>query len=189
MKKRACRIPLVIGLGLALASLSQTPPAWGHGGGGGGGAAEGGAGGSGGLSVTFAFSPAPRTALSNVREIYIVQADGAFTDLMMPGVHYFDGTVKKAFAPKKRLGGIYTALRKNHHPDAFTYVFTGKAMTGEEVVAEFPVTVSVVEGEVEWEDDGVNPNGLDPMNDGTDDELLFTADTASVVIRLTYLYG
>lgn len=33
------------------------------------------------------------------------------------------------------------------------------------------------------------PNGLDAMNDGTDDELLFTADTASVVIRLTYLFG
>lgn len=33
------------------------------------------------------------------------------------------------------------------------------------------------------------PNGLDPMNDGSDDELLFTADTASVVIRLTYIYG
>ena len=33
------------------------------------------------------------------------------------------------------------------------------------------------------------PNGLDAMNDGVDDELLFTADTASVVCRLTYLYG
>jgi len=33
------------------------------------------------------------------------------------------------------------------------------------------------------------PNGLDAMNDGTDDEILLTADTASVVTRLTYLYG
>ena len=33
------------------------------------------------------------------------------------------------------------------------------------------------------------PNGLDVMNDTSDDELLFTADTASVVIRLTYIYG
>ena len=33
------------------------------------------------------------------------------------------------------------------------------------------------------------PRGLDTMNDGSDDELLLTADTASVVCRLTYLYG
>ena len=33
------------------------------------------------------------------------------------------------------------------------------------------------------------PDGLDAMNDGVDDELLFTADTASVVTRLTYLFG
>lgn len=33
------------------------------------------------------------------------------------------------------------------------------------------------------------PEGLDAMNDGVDDEILFTANTASVVCRLTYLYG
>lgn len=33
------------------------------------------------------------------------------------------------------------------------------------------------------------PNGLDIMNDGVDDELLLTADTADVLARLTYLFG
>jgi len=33
------------------------------------------------------------------------------------------------------------------------------------------------------------PEGLDPMNDGVDDELLFTADTATVACRLTFLFG
>ncbi len=33
------------------------------------------------------------------------------------------------------------------------------------------------------------PEGLDAMNDGSDDEILLTANTASVVCRLTYLYG
>ena len=165
MKHGALRIVLILGVGLGLGSLSQTPPAWGHGGGGGGGASEGGAGGSGGVSVNFAFSPAPRTALSGIREIYIVQTDGAFTDLMMPRVQYFDGAVEKTFGLQKKTVGIYTVTRKNHHPDAFTYLFTGRAMTGEEVSAEFPVTVGSVEAEVEWEDDGVNPNGLDPTDE------------------------
>ena len=34
-----------------------------------------------------------------------------------------------------------------------------------------------------------SPAGNNAMNDGTDDELLFTADTASVTVKLTYLYG
>lgn len=34
-----------------------------------------------------------------------------------------------------------------------------------------------------------SPAGVSAMNDGTDDELLFTADTASVTVKLTYIYG
>ena len=33
------------------------------------------------------------------------------------------------------------------------------------------------------------PEGLDAMNDGSDDEILLTANSASVICRLTYLYG
>lgn len=34
-----------------------------------------------------------------------------------------------------------------------------------------------------------SPAGISAMNDGSDDELLFTADTASVSIKITYVYG
>ena len=33
------------------------------------------------------------------------------------------------------------------------------------------------------------PAGLDAMNDGSDDEILFSADTASVNVKLTYVFG
>ena len=33
------------------------------------------------------------------------------------------------------------------------------------------------------------PEGIDTLNDGADDEILLTADTASVITRLTYLFG
>ena len=34
-----------------------------------------------------------------------------------------------------------------------------------------------------------SPAGISAMNDGVDDELLVTADTASVTTKLTYIYG
>ena len=33
------------------------------------------------------------------------------------------------------------------------------------------------------------PDGVSAMNDGTDDELLFTSSTANVTVKLTYIYG
>jgi len=35
----------------------------------------------------------------------------------------------------------------------------------------------------------VSPAGVNAMNDGTDDELLITADTASCSVKLTYIFG
>lgn len=33
------------------------------------------------------------------------------------------------------------------------------------------------------------PNGIDALNDGVDDEILLTANTASVIVNFTYLFG
>ena len=34
-----------------------------------------------------------------------------------------------------------------------------------------------------------SPAGSNAMSDGVDDELLFTADTASVSVKITYIFG
>ena len=165
MRRNSIRAALALLVAIGTGTFSHIPEALADGSGGGGGATDGGGAGGGEVSVVFVFSPAPRTALASVREIYITQEDGAFVDVMKPSVSFSHEAGGTTFAPARRLGGITSAIRKYHHPDAFTYLFAGRTMEGLDVTAEFPVVVAPVGGEVEWEDDGVAPNALDPLEE------------------------
>ena len=164
MRKKLAYVGSTLLVAAALGIFGEYPPVWADGGGGGGGAGGDSSGGEGGVAVTYTFSPANRVAPGRSREIYIVQEDGAFKDLMHPKVSYPDGIDLKKFMPTKRLVGIYTALRSFHHPDSLTYTFTGRTMEGKEVVAEFPVIAEWVEGEVAFSGAGTNLVPVDEIH-------------------------